>query len=148
MPNLLSFLNKSVIFPTMFCVIFQITSVPVFSATGCGISLVDIVCLKWNSLDHCQWISVSTHSEQLYKEARDTERRRGRWGLGKEGSGYKQMNKWVKWGEGNLCFHRSPAPTPPSLLLDSRVYAVSALPLLLSLHCFYAHLPIEIALWH
>lgn len=77
-------------------------------------SVVDIVSLKWNGLNHCLEIPVSTHSEQLYKEARDTERWRGRWGQQRRRNGYKQMNKWVKWGEGNLRFHRAPLPHTPS----------------------------------
>lgn len=56
-------------------------------------SLFDIVCLKWNRLDHCQRISVSTHSEQLYKEAWDSERQRERAEQERLESGYKQMNK-------------------------------------------------------
>lgn len=134
----------STLFPTP-SIFLQITSELAVSATVLGISLVDIICVKWNSLDHCQWISVSTNSVQLYKKPRDTERQRER-EQGREERG-EGTNRWINElsGEKGICAFI--VPTTP-LLLDSRVYAISAFPLLLSLHCVSARLPIEIALWH
>lgn len=76
-------------------------------------------------------LCLSTHSERLYKEAK-TERQRRVFRTGREERRYKQMNKWAKWGEGNLRFHPLPAPTPSLLQSDRQVCAVSARPPLAS----------------
>ncbi len=98
---------------------------------------LDIVCLKWNTLDNCQW--VSSHSEQLYKEAQDTERKRD------EGRGERERgegtNRWINElsgekgivlsssfclltplppiGQSSVCYKCSPPSPFASLLLRS-----------------------------
>lgn len=73
--------------------------------------------------------SVSQHTQNNYIRRLGTLRDRKRDEAGdRERRGCKQMNKWVKWRGGNLCFH-CPPPTPsPFCWTVECVRAISALP--------------------
>lgn len=124
-------------FHTAACVHVQILSAGVFCNRSRNLWLISSVWTLWSSVSD----SLSRHPQNNYirklgtlldRETRvEGEREREPERERRDRRCYKQMNKWVKWGEGNLCFHRltahsPPAPPPPScVLLDRRVYKCS-----------------------